>query len=196
MGCREAHLGSTLPQRARFERELAFLLPISSARLALFDFKLDPDCHVTSLPQVDPSITSLLVTEPYNNLPSLQASYDQIVFEEYEFESYHRTTRGSLSLRQQLLFNSRRADCRSRCFACLSRSRCSHSLPTISPLPCYPVNLSLSARSQLPRMLHPRRRWILVHSHYPHHGREGRSFCNQEVSLTSTFLSSARVQAH
>lgn len=34
----------------------------------------------------------MLVTEPVLNLPILQASYDQIVFEEYEFHSYCRTT--------------------------------------------------------------------------------------------------------
>jgi len=34
----------------------------------------------------------LLVTEPLLDLPILQSSYDQIVFEEYEFNSYLRTT--------------------------------------------------------------------------------------------------------
>ena len=33
----------------------------------------------------------MLVTEPVLDLPILQASYDQIVFEEYEFHSYCRT---------------------------------------------------------------------------------------------------------
>jgi len=42
--------------------------------------------------QIDPSETSLVVTEPVLDLPILQASYDQIVFEEYEFHSYFRTT--------------------------------------------------------------------------------------------------------
>ncbi|KZP07507.1 actin-domain-containing protein [Athelia psychrophila] len=36
--------------------------------------------------------TSLLITEPYFNLPNIQDVYDQFVFEEYEFQSYHRTT--------------------------------------------------------------------------------------------------------
>ena len=34
----------------------------------------------------------MVVTEPVLDLPILQASYDQIVFEEYEFHSYFRTT--------------------------------------------------------------------------------------------------------
>ena len=33
-----------------------------------------------------------MVTEPVLDLPVLQASYDQIVFEEYEFHSYFRAT--------------------------------------------------------------------------------------------------------
>lgn len=45
--------------------------------------------------QVDPTESSLLITEPYFNLPNLQEVYDQFVFEEYEFESYYRCTRSS-----------------------------------------------------------------------------------------------------
>jgi len=45
---------------------------------------------------VDPAETSLLVTEPVLDLPILQTSYDQIVFEEYGFQSYCRTTAPSL----------------------------------------------------------------------------------------------------
>src|SRR5277367_1414101 len=33
-----------------------------------------------------------MVTEPVLDLPVLQASYDQIVFEEYDFHSYFRAT--------------------------------------------------------------------------------------------------------
>lgn len=36
--------------------------------------------------------SSLLITEPYFNLPNIQEIYDQFVFEEYEFHSYHRCT--------------------------------------------------------------------------------------------------------
>ncbi|KAG6854285.1 hypothetical protein C0991_008533 [Blastosporella zonata] len=41
-------------------------------------------------------MSSLLITEPYFNLPNLQEVYDQFVFEEYEFQSYHRCTPASL----------------------------------------------------------------------------------------------------
>ncbi|KIP04446.1 hypothetical protein PHLGIDRAFT_25604 [Phlebiopsis gigantea 11061_1 CR5-6] len=45
---------------------------------------------------LDPTESSLLMTEPYFNLPNLQDVYDQFVFEEYEFQSYYRCTPASL----------------------------------------------------------------------------------------------------
>ena len=55
-----------------------------------------PFCAVLALNatrQLDPTESSLLMTEPYFNLPNLQDVYDQFVFEEYEFQSYYRCTR-------------------------------------------------------------------------------------------------------
>lgn len=43
--------------------------------------------------QIKPPETSLLVTEPYFNLPNIAETYDQMVFEEWEFASYYRCTR-------------------------------------------------------------------------------------------------------
>lgn len=43
--------------------------------------------------QVNPQETSLLVTEPYLNLPNVANTYDQMIFEEWEFASCHRCTR-------------------------------------------------------------------------------------------------------
>ncbi|RDB14700.1 Actin-like protein ARP6 [Hypsizygus marmoreus] len=40
--------------------------------------------------------SSLLITEPYFNLPNIQDTYDQLIFEEYEFESCYRCTPASL----------------------------------------------------------------------------------------------------
>jgi actin-related protein 6 len=40
----------------------------------------------------------LLVTEPYFNLPNIAETYDQMVFEEWEFDSYFRCTRESTPL--------------------------------------------------------------------------------------------------
>ncbi|KAF8125744.1 actin-related protein Arp6 [Boletus edulis] len=36
--------------------------------------------------------SSLIITEPYFNLPNIRDVYDQFVFEEYEFQSYYRCT--------------------------------------------------------------------------------------------------------
>ena len=43
--------------------------------------------------QIDTAEASLLITEPYFNLPNIQEVYDQFVFEEYEFQSYFCSTR-------------------------------------------------------------------------------------------------------
>ncbi|GAA5879632.1 hypothetical protein JCM1840_000593 [Sporobolomyces johnsonii] len=40
--------------------------------------------------KINPHNTPLVVTEPVFNLPNVQEHYDQIVFEEYEFDSYLR----------------------------------------------------------------------------------------------------------
>ncbi|KAE9407356.1 actin-related protein Arp6 [Gymnopus androsaceus JB14] len=45
---------------------------------------------------VNTTESSLILTEPYFNLPNIQEVYDQFVFEEYEFLSYHRCTPASL----------------------------------------------------------------------------------------------------
>ncbi|KAH8091034.1 actin-related protein Arp6 [Cristinia sonorae] len=45
---------------------------------------------------VDPPDASLLITEPYFDLPKIQDVYDQFVFEEYEFKSYYRCTPASM----------------------------------------------------------------------------------------------------
>ncbi|CAG8443738.1 3405_t:CDS:10 [Scutellospora calospora] len=39
----------------------------------------------------DPQKTSLLITEPCFNLPNIQRTYDEMIFEFYEFQSYCRT---------------------------------------------------------------------------------------------------------
>ncbi|PPQ95265.1 hypothetical protein CVT26_014839 [Gymnopilus dilepis] len=45
---------------------------------------------------VDTTESSLLITEPYFNLPNIQDTYDQLIFEEYEFDSYYRCTPASV----------------------------------------------------------------------------------------------------
>ncbi|WWC59496.1 actin-like protein ARP6 [Kwoniella dejecticola CBS 10117] len=45
---------------------------------------------------INPTESSLLVTEPYFNLPNIAETYDQMVFEEWEFQSYFRCTPAAL----------------------------------------------------------------------------------------------------
>ncbi|KAH9980073.1 actin family [Lactifluus volemus] len=51
---------------------------------------------------IDTAETSLLITEPYFNLPNIQEVYDQFVFEEYEFQSYLCTSPAALIPHGQL----------------------------------------------------------------------------------------------
>ncbi|KAJ2917005.1 hypothetical protein MD484_g3425, partial [Candolleomyces efflorescens] len=45
---------------------------------------------------IDTTEASILITEPYFNLPNIQEVYDQFVFEEYEFQSCYRCTPAAL----------------------------------------------------------------------------------------------------
>ncbi|KAJ7142229.1 actin-like protein ARP6 [Mycena epipterygia] len=45
---------------------------------------------------VNPTESTILITEPYFNLPKIQEVYDQFIFEEYEFQAQYRTTSASL----------------------------------------------------------------------------------------------------
>ncbi|RXW25338.1 hypothetical protein EST38_g470 [Candolleomyces aberdarensis] len=45
---------------------------------------------------IDTTEASILITEPYFNLPNIQEVYDQFVFEEYEFQSYYRCSPAAL----------------------------------------------------------------------------------------------------
>ncbi|KAJ4481897.1 actin-like protein ARP6 [Lentinula aciculospora] len=52
---------------------------------------------------VNTTESSLILTEPYFNFPNIQEIYDQFVFEEYEFSSYHRCSPASLIPHGKLL---------------------------------------------------------------------------------------------
>ncbi|KAJ7895533.1 actin-related protein Arp6 [Mycena olivaceomarginata] len=45
---------------------------------------------------VNPTESTILMTEPYFNLPKIQEVYDQFIFEEYEFQAHLRSTPASL----------------------------------------------------------------------------------------------------
>jgi actin-related protein len=55
---------------------------------------------VLTAEKIDTTQSSLLITEPYFNLPNIQDVYDQMIFEEYEFAAYYRSTRKFYCIRQ------------------------------------------------------------------------------------------------
>ncbi|EJC98960.1 actin-like protein ARP6 [Fomitiporia mediterranea MF3/22] len=79
---------ATLHYRLPFERGY---LTDWDAQKAIWDGLFSSDCL-----KITTSEASLLITEPYFNLPNIQEQYDQFVFEEYEFQSYYRCTPASL----------------------------------------------------------------------------------------------------
>lgn len=52
--------------------------------------------------RVDPKESRLLITEPCFNLPIIQDSYDEVIFEEYEFSSCYRTIAAELCIFNEL----------------------------------------------------------------------------------------------
>ncbi|KAJ3489979.1 hypothetical protein NLI96_g1756 [Meripilus lineatus] len=95
-GDKATYIGDEI-QHCRDFASLHFRLPFEKgyvvdwdAQKAIWDRLFNP----TSL-GVEPNEISLLLTEPYFNLPNVQEVYDQFVFEEYEFQAYHRCTPAS-----------------------------------------------------------------------------------------------------
>ncbi|KDQ62817.1 hypothetical protein JAAARDRAFT_122230 [Jaapia argillacea MUCL 33604] len=85
-------------ERCRDYSSLHFRLPFEKgylvdwdAQKAVWDGLFSAEVLSVNAPE-----SSLLITEPYFNLPNVQDVYDQFVFEEYEFHSYYRCTPASL----------------------------------------------------------------------------------------------------
>jgi len=79
LGCTKSYMG------------WGFLRPGTKCRPRLPDE--DSELQAYQRCQVNTAESSLILTEPYFNLPNIQEVYDQFVFEEYEFNSYYRCTR-------------------------------------------------------------------------------------------------------
>ncbi|OJT09951.1 Actin-like protein ARP6 [Trametes pubescens] len=72
---------------------LRFRLPFEKGFLVDWDAqKAVWDGLFNDVLRINTSEASLLITEPYFNLPNIQDIYDQFIFEEYEFKAYHRCT--------------------------------------------------------------------------------------------------------
>ncbi|KLO06271.1 actin-like protein ARP6 [Schizopora paradoxa] len=95
-GDKKTYFGHELEQCRDFS-SLHYRLPFERGFLTDWDAqKAVWDGLFSQLLKVEPADHSLLITEPYFNLPNIQDVYDQFVFEEYEFQSYLRCAPAAL----------------------------------------------------------------------------------------------------
>ncbi|OJA12187.1 hypothetical protein AZE42_03943, partial [Rhizopogon vesiculosus] len=96
-GDKTTYFGHQL-QRCRDYSALHYRLPFEKGYLVDWDAQkaIWDGVFSSEVLNVDTAESSLLITEPYFNLPNIQDVYDQFVFEEYEFHSYHRCTPASM----------------------------------------------------------------------------------------------------
>ncbi|KAJ7197930.1 actin-related protein Arp6 [Mycena pura] len=84
-------------ERCKDYSSLGYRIPIEKgyivdwdAQKAIWDGILSEDVL-----NVNPTESTVVLTEPYFNLPNIQEVYDQFIFEEYEFQAYYRATPAS-----------------------------------------------------------------------------------------------------
>ncbi|TDL17756.1 Actin/actin-like protein [Rickenella mellea] len=100
-GDRKTYFGHELAQ-CRDYSSLHYRLPFERGYLTDWDAQkaVWDGVFSSEVLGVNTSESALLITEPPFNLSNIQDVYDQFVFEEYEFQSYFRCTRPSLSTRR------------------------------------------------------------------------------------------------
>ncbi|KAK1888214.1 Actin-related protein 6 [Dissostichus eleginoides] len=78
---------------------LFYILPFQKGYLVNWDVQRKVWDHLfgKEMFKVDFADTSVIITEPYFNFSSIQESMNEILFEEYQFQSVLRTNAGSLS---------------------------------------------------------------------------------------------------
>ncbi|KAL1688060.1 actin-domain-containing protein [Schizophyllum commune] len=96
-GDKETYVGHEYARCSDFS-SLHFRLPVEKGFVTDWDAQkaVWDGVFSSELINIDTQQSSLLLTEPYFNLPSLQKTYDEFIFEEYEFKSYCRRTAASL----------------------------------------------------------------------------------------------------
>ncbi|KAF9240261.1 actin family [Melanogaster broomeanus] len=96
-GDRTTYVGHEI-DRCRDFSSLHYRLPFEKGYLVDWDAQkaVWDGLFSTEVLSVNAPQSSLVVTEPYFNLPNIQDVYDQFVFEEYEFNSYYRCTPAAL----------------------------------------------------------------------------------------------------
>ena len=80
----------------RDKQSLAFKRPFEKGYLTNWDLEKAVWDQVIEAEEIDPTQSALIVTEPPLNMPHIVASYDQMIFEEYGFESCYRCLPGAL----------------------------------------------------------------------------------------------------
>ncbi|KAI0736230.1 actin-like protein Arp6 [Fomitopsis betulina] len=96
-GDRATYIGHEL-EKCRDYSSLHYRLPFEKGYLTDWDAEkaIWDGLFSQDVLAVHTAESSLLITEPYYNLPNIQNVYDQFVFEEYDFQSYYRCAPASL----------------------------------------------------------------------------------------------------
>ncbi|KAJ7065723.1 actin-related protein Arp6 [Mycena amicta] len=96
-GDRATYVGHELETKCTDHSALGYRLPIEKgyivdwdAQKAIWDGVLSDEVL-----NVNPTTSTLIITEPYFNLPKIQDTVDQFIFEEYEFKACYRATPAS-----------------------------------------------------------------------------------------------------
>ncbi|KIL00217.1 hypothetical protein PAXRUDRAFT_130412 [Paxillus rubicundulus Ve08.2h10] len=92
-GDRTTYVGHEINQCKDFS-SLHYRLPFEKGYLVDWDAQkaVWDGLFSTEVLSVNAPESSLIITEPYFNIPNIQDVYDQFAFEEYDFHSYHRST--------------------------------------------------------------------------------------------------------
>ncbi|CAK5278079.1 unnamed protein product [Mycena citricolor] len=96
-GDKATYIGHEFHQRCRDFSSLSYRLPLEKGFVVDWDAQkaVWDGLFSDEVLNVNPTESTLVITEPYFNLPKLQEVYDQFVFEEYEFQGLFRATPAS-----------------------------------------------------------------------------------------------------
>lgn len=175
---RNIYVGADV-ERCRDYGEMQFRRPVEKGFIVNWEAQKEIwDHHLFRGPlQCDPAETRLVLAEPPNGLPALQANCDQVVFEEYGFVSYYRGLGTQPPApRAQTFCRTQKMGCRG-CRAADARLK---SRPCLQCLPRRPGPLPNPPRSakrlQRARRYRPRHRLrVLAHDRHPRVARPAAS---------------------
>ncbi|KAF7309255.1 hypothetical protein MIND_00295800 [Mycena indigotica] len=96
-GDKETYVGHEWAERCTDYSSLAYRLPVEKGYIVDWDAQKAIWDGILSdqVLNVNPTTSTLVITEPYFNLPKIQDTTDEFIFEEYEFKSCLRATPAS-----------------------------------------------------------------------------------------------------